>query len=633
MLVEMTRVQIVGRKSQVERVLRRLYGLRLLQLESASEVAAVDLAPLPGSGARAARVDELRLLLARLDGLLALSGGSTADDGHGASIGVADLERELSELAPRVEMLSDRLAELRTELAVLPRYLEPLRGLLPLIPELSKLDEAQLRALELDTIALVLNTADDRVLHTLRDVLRKLLDRRFELVAQRIDGNVVGCVIVVSHRDGDAVRELLGREQIRHLPLPERYERESFRGAVAAMQRRLRELPDEVADTSRRLQELLAARAAGWRVARADIIAELDQVEAVARLAGTARTFVAVGWTPRAQLPLLRGELERVAAGELALQELASANTAPVLMQNRPLARPFEFLIRLLDLPRTGTLDPTMLMALFLPLMVGVMIGDVVYGVLLLGISLIVRRCFAGRSAAVSDLSRVFVAGAVWAIIFGFLFGEALGDIGRKLGLPALWFYRGGADAVEPLLLFSLALGAAHVVLGLLLGLWQSLRGRRTGELLERGGSLLALGSVFVVAGVAADRLPGGALPPAAAGVVVGLVLLVVPGGVFGLMMGPLEFVGTLGNVLSYLRIGAVGLASAYLALVANQLATLGPLWMGVLVAALFHALNLALAAFSPMIQALRLHYVEFFSKFYEGGGEPFRPFGQRADA
>jgi V/A-type H+-transporting ATPase subunit I len=151
--------------------------------------------------------------------------------------------------------------------------------------------------------------------------------------------------------------------------------------------------------------------------------------------------------------------------------------------------------------------------------------------------------------------------------------------------------------------------------------------------LLERAGSLLALSSVFVLAGVVADRLPSGALTPAAAGVAIGLVLLVVPGGVLGLMMGPLAFVGTLGNVLSYLRIGAVGLASAYLALVANQLATLGPLWMGVLVAALFHALNLALAAFSPMIQALRLHYVEFFSKFYDGGGKPFRPFGERAGA
>jgi V/A-type H+-transporting ATPase subunit I len=300
-------------------------------------------------------------------------------------------------------------------------------------------------------------------------------------------------------------------------------------------------------------------------------------------------------------------------------------------MSNRKLARPFEFLVRLLDLPRDGTLDPTMLMALFLPLMVGVMVGDVVYGALLLVLAVTVRRRFGGTSAAVRDLSRVFVAGAVWAIVFGFLFGEALGDIGAKLGLPALWVYRGGADAVEPLLLFSLALGAAHVVLGLALGLWQSLRARRVGELLERAGSLLALSSIFVLAGVVADRLPAAALTPAAAGVAVGLVLLVVPGGVLGLMMGPLAFVGTLGNVLSYLRIGAVGLASAYLALVANQLATLGPLWMGVLVAALFHALNLALAAFSPMIQALRLHYVEFFSKFYDGGGKPFRPFGERA--
>jgi V/A-type H+-transporting ATPase subunit I len=214
--------------------------------------------------------------------------------------------------------------------------------------------------------------------------------------------------------------------------------------------------------------------------------------------------------------------------------------------------------------------------------------------------------------------------------VFGFLFGEALGDLGGRAGLPALWIYRGGPDAVEPLLIFSLALGAGHVVLGLLLGLWRSARERRRGELLERAGSLLALAGVFGLAGIAVDRLPGGALTPAAAAIVVGLVLLSAPGGVLGLMMGPLAFVGTLGNVLSYLRLAAVGLASAYLALVANQLAALGPIWMGVLIAALFHALNLALAAFSPMIQALRLHYVEFFSKFYEGGGEPFRPFGER---
>jgi V/A-type H+-transporting ATPase subunit I len=92
--------------------------------------------------------------------------------------------------------------------------------------------------------------------------------------------------------------------------------------------------------------------------------------------------------------------------------------------------------------------------------------------------------------------------------------------------------------------------------------------------------------------------------------------------------MGPLELVGTLGNVLSYLRLAAVGLASTYLAMVANELSVIGPIWLGVFAGLFFHSLNLALSSFSPMIQALRLHYFEIFSKYYEGGGKPFRPFG-----
>ena len=371
-----------------------------------------------------------------------------------------------------------------------------------------------------------------------------------------------------------------------------------------------------------------------WREARRRLLGDIEQLEAVAQAGVTDRAFVISGWAPSERVPELRIELERAAGGQLVVDEVSTslAVDPPVLMRNRKLARPFEFLVRFLDLPRSGSLDPTVLMALFLPLMVGVMVGDLVYGMLLLVIALVVRRRFAGDSAAVRDLSRVFVAGAVWAMIFGALFGEALGDVGHKLGLPALWFYRGGADAVTPLLLFSLALGTAHVVLGQLLGVWQSATAGRRVELINRSGSLLALGSVLALAGVAADRIPGataGALL-AGGGVAVGLVLLMVGRGALGFVMGPLEFVGTLGNVLSYLRLAAVGLASTYLAMVANELSVVGSIWLGVFVGMFFHALNLGLASFSPMIQALRLHYVEFFSKFYEGGGRPFRPFGAR---
>jgi V/A-type H+-transporting ATPase subunit I len=635
MLEPMTRVRIVGRTPRLEEVLQRLYRLRLLQLDSAVEETESTLTAFPGDAERDARASELRLLLTRLDGLLALAQTSTPASGGGETFQAASIAAELDRFAPGIESLTARIDGLRSELAVLPHYLEPLRQLLPLVPELARLDERRLRALRLDSVALVLNTDDDSLIESLRGALHELVADRFELVATRVDVDTVGCLIVVDHRDADAVRALLGREHVRHLPLPQRYEHLSFHAAVAAMEKRLCDLPNELEQATAALHDLLAPRAPTWAAARTHLAAELERLEAVARLGATARTFVVVGWTPSSKLPLLRQEMELAANEEIALEvlERGPRTAQPVLMKNRAHARPFEFLVRLLDLPRAGSFDPTMLMALFLPLMVGVMVGDVVYGTLLLGLSLFVRRRFAAESPVVRDLARVFVAGSVWAIVFGFLFGEALGDIGKRLGMPALWFYRGGRDAVEPLLLFALALGAVHVVLGLLIGLWRSVQERRGGELVERTGSLLALAGVFGLAGVAVDRLPGGAITPAAAAIVVGLVLLAVPSGVLGLMMGPLAFVGTLGNVLSYLRLAAVGLASAYLAVVANQLASLGPIWMGVFVAALFHALNLALAGFSPMVQALRLHYVEFFSKFYEGGGEAFRPFGERGAA
>jgi V/A-type H+-transporting ATPase subunit I len=115
---------------------------------------------------------------------------------------------------------------------------------------------------------------------------------------------------------------------------------------------------------------------------------------------------------------------------------------------------------------------------------------------------------------------------------------------------------------------------------------------------------------------------------PSVAAAAVGVAVLVRAGGPTGAITAPLEVLGAVGNVLSYLRIAAIGLASVYLSRVANELGAAGPLWLGIVVATLFHALNVALGAFSPTIQALRLHYVEFFGKFFEPGGRAYEPFG-----
>jgi V/A-type H+/Na+-transporting ATPase subunit I len=92
--------------------------------------------------------------------------------------------------------------------------------------------------------------------------------------------------------------------------------------------------------------------------------------------------------------------------------------------------------------------------------------------------------------------------------------------------------------------------------------------------------------------------------------------------------MGPMEIMSAVGNILSYARLMAIGLASVILAFVANKLGeAMEILALGILIAVLLHALNIVLAMFSPSIHSVRLHLVEFFSKFYQGGGIAYKPF------
>ena len=273
-----------------------------------------------------------------------------------------DVSRELKTLTPLVEPLAARIEELRTELAVLPRYIEPLRRLLPLVPELAELDESEIQALQLEAVALVLNTGDETVVDVLREALRTELGDRFVLVAARVDSDAIGCVIVTPRSAAEGVQAVLGRERVRPLPLPSRYENLSFRGAVTAMESRLREIPGRARPGAGGAAR--AARAARGGVASGAPATPGRHRTARSRGAGRARRVARssiVGWTPRERVPELRVELERAAGGELVLDELSTPPEVepPVLMRNRKLARPFEFLVRFLDLPRSGSLDPT----------------------------------------------------------------------------------------------------------------------------------------------------------------------------------------------------------------------------------------------------------------------------------
>jgi V/A-type H+-transporting ATPase subunit I len=129
---------------------------------------------------------------------------------------------------------------------------------------------------------------------------------------------------------------------------------------------------------------------------------------------------------------------------------------------------------------------------------------------------------------------------------------------------------------------------------------------------------------LIVVALLAAfNLLPAGLFTPAVIALLAAFPVLIVAEG----LIAPIELLTTLGNVLSYARIMALGTASVMLAIVANRMTgAMGSAVVGIIFALLFHLVNFALGLFSPTIHALRLHYVEFFGKFYSPGGIEYRP-------
>lgn len=628
MIIPMARVVIVGHKRHLDATLQIVQRLACVHLAEAAEA-------FPGLAAyvptdEQAEMEALSYLLARLDALLALAPASPSTPAQQTTVWETEnlaqqLRQDLERHAPLLEALAQRRQALRNEAEVLPGYAATLTKFMRLTPVLTELTGYE-------TVALLIHRRYRDVIPSLAEEMRRIAGERCELVADEVDADHIGALLVFPREASGPIQALLGRSQVSQITLPETLRGVPLAEAVARIREQLRRIPDELKAVEEELAMLAAQHRPRWLAARAAVVRRLEQLRARRHLGETEHTFVLLGWIPRRDLPRLRVMLEAELPHGPAVEEMPTDPVAmlkaPILLENPRPARPFQFLVQLLALPVYGTLDPTVLMALFMPLFFGLMLGDVGYGLLVL-LGALAARTRVRAPGGMRSLLGFLAVGGAWSVLWGFVFGEFFGNLGHALGIHPLWRERTDPGTLAPLLLFTVGLGAAHVGLGLLLGVWQAWRGRHLGEFYERAGMLVGLCGLFLLIGVIARRLPAGWMTPGLAVLLIGLALLIRGMGRLGLIMGPIELLSAFGNVLSYLRLAAIGLASVYLAVVGNTLAgRLGSIGLGILVAALFHSLNLAMGAFSPTIHALRLHYVEFFSKFYEQGGEPFRPYG-----
>jgi V/A-type H+/Na+-transporting ATPase subunit I len=635
MLETMTRVQVIGLHAQLEATLATIGRLGVLHLADATKNSALKSLALDPQRVRLQ--EDLSFLGARLDALIQLlpavdeqPAANTQPLPDRAQELAAYIRRELDQIAPSLQALAQKRDDLEAEALALPRYEAMLHKLLPLAAELRVPPG-------FDTLALYIDKRYRDALDLLRVEVEHVTNNQSQVVSADVDERTIAALVVFPHAAAAPVHEVLEHENITQVRLPREIAGRSFHDARRALEERQHRLQQEIAAIDAKLEQQARAWRSQLSVWRIAVTGRLQGLQAETQFASTAQTFVMEGWLPRRALARVREELARAVGNTVLVHELPvdehDAEHAPVTLDNKPVLKPFERLVRTMGIPHAGGFDPTWLLAIFLPLFFGIIVGDIGYGALLLIAALLIKRRYGKKNKAMRDLSQLLVYGSTWAMIWGVLYGEIFGTLQYTLGTPdnpwppAIWIPRTGEQIVT-LFVFSLAVGAAHVVLGLLLGVWEAWREKHTKEVVGKIGMLVALSALFGMVGALTNLLPAAFFTPTIVALIIGIVLLIVPLGWMGVLIGPLELVETIGNIMSYLRLAAVGLASVYIALVANEMVgVFGNVVLGVIVALLLHALNFAILMLSPSIQVLRLHYVEFFRQFYKTGGQEYRPF------
>lgn len=624
MIVDMAKLRILGPHDRLEAVLDLLQDLGAVHLDEPETTG--HLRPVEPDPDREREARHLRSILEDLRACLDAPGPDSGavrprDAAVPKDADTGDFAR-WARLADRLRKELDALAgeeeSLRDERASLERYRQ-------FFDAFGDLLELEVEARSVEALPLLLRSGSEDVVERLEERLRETLGEGFELYSRQLSGGGTAVLLLVPSAASEEMDRLMAGAALEELPVPDRFEGESLLDVAGPVRERIDELDRRLAELRAECRRVAEEQADELREARAAIADRLLETEALDLVARTEHAFVLEGWTPEATTDRVVEALESRFGGEVVVEELGveewAGEEAPVELSNPRIFRPFEALTRVFPLPRYGSIDPTPFVAVFFPMFFGLALGDVAYG-LALGLLAVVLRLRSSPRSTLRSVSEIAAACALFTVLFGVVFGEFLGDLGaRWFGLQPLVVHR--EEALIPFLLFTLALGLVHVLLGLVLGAASRLRSEPRHAL---GYGVSALMVLFITVAILASVqvLPQRFFTPAVVASLVAFPVLVVLEGI----LAPVELLSTLGNVLSYARIMAIGTASVVMAVVANEMAgAVGGVVVGLLFGLLFHLVNFALGIFGPTVHGLRLQYVEFFGQFYSPGGGRFEPF------
>ena len=353
------------------------------------------------------------------------------------------------------------------------------------------------------------------------------------------------------------------------------------------------------------------------------------------RLASTENLVALEGWVEEQQLPYLDGELGKQFRGMVFLQENevdeSDWNAVPVKLKNHPLIEPFEVITEMYALPKYYEKDPTPILAPFYFTFFGMMVADLGYGLLLFVATTLILKLFNLPKATrrfMTFFKSLSIAVSLWGMIYGSFFGYTL---------PIVLIST--TSDVMTILVLSVAFGFVTVVVGLFLGGLQKFKMKEYANAYNSGFAwcLILFGLLLLALGI---MLPGFSVLStigACLAIVNALAIVVVSiaqaKGISGLGSGLFNLYNIssyVGDLVSFTRLMALGLSGASIGSAFNLIVGLFPtpakFTIGILIFVLLHGINIFLSLLSGYVHGARLMFVEFFGKFYEGGGKAFRP-------